>query len=378
MTIRMLRQRKLHDPISARTWESICDGSQVHVQSGRPGNQKCDIKHLESDEDARKWAEKQEWTRLKKGFVLVNAQAQSGEPSLLCYLGRACTGAMTIIGTGDLIHCNQYVEGGKGDELIFIDANARICARHDLSNMGLVWEIQTTSRHGEEVLRMDAGIFTWTIGNSTLTLISERTDRAPGFVSVAGNLAAWHARGFLEVRDVASDQTLLRQPLTASVHGGHTPQMVGALSPDGRRLAVCSVPGEIQYLDVFSGKVLARHQGDFEMITKMHWTADGRWIIALENYGRWRLMCFDAASGEPRPDWMLQEDMSRSDFAISSDGSQLAVTHRGHMAIYDLSTMERRCHFRLDHVVRSACVAWTASDVVSVRTDYGCVGTYMV
>lgn len=374
----MLRFRKLHDPISARTWESVCDGSQVHIRSGKPEKQKCDIRLFESDENALKWAEKQEWARLKKGFVLVDGQAQSGEPTLLRYLEGAYTGAMIITGTGDQIMCNQYVEAGRGDELIFIDAKARICTRQDLSNMGLIWEVQTRSRHGEQVLLTDTGIFTWTIGNSRPALISEKTDGAPGFVSVAGNLVAWHVAGFLEVRDIGSDQTLLRQPLTASMHGGHTSQMVGALSPDGRRLAVCSAPGEIQYLDVLSGKVVARHQGDFKMISKMHWTADGGWIIALERYGRWRLMCFDAATGEPRPDWTLQDDMSRSDFAINIDGGRLAVMHGSHVAIYDLSNMERDRHFRLDHVVRSACIAWTAPNALSVRTDYGCVGTYTV
>lgn len=378
----MLRQRKLHDPVSAKTWETVGDGNQVHILSGKPGKQKRDTKRFETDDDARKWAEKQEWARLKKGFVLVDAQARPGEPSLLCYLGGAYTGAMTITRTDELILCNRYLDdasqGCEGDELIFIDAKAGICARQNLSSMGLLWEVRATSRQGQKVLRMDTGIFTRTIDDSMPTLISERTETAPGFFSIAGTLTAWHAAGTLEARDLSSGQTLLRQPLTATMHGGHTPQMAGALSPDGRRLAVCSVPGEIQYLDVLSGEVAARHQGDFEMIAKMHWTADGRWIIALETYGKWRLMCFDAASGEPRPDWTLQDDMSRSDFAISTDGSQLAITHRGHISIYDLSDMKIRRHFRFDHVVRSASVAWTASNAVSVRTDYGCVGTYIV
>jgi hypothetical protein len=84
-----------------------------------------------------------------------------------------------------------------------------------------------------------------------------------------------------------------------------------------------------------------RHQADFEMIVKMEWSADGRWLLALEEYGRWRLLCLDAATGESRPRWPEFADMTRTDFALDSDSKRLAILHRGHIALHDFTDMRK-------------------------------------
>ena len=83
-------------------------------------------------------------------------------------------------------------------------------------------------------------------------------------------------------------------------------------------------------------------------------------------------------SVEPVTGWPEFTDMTRTDFALDCDSKRLAVMHRGHIALYDFADMREIRRFPVDHVVRTAHIAWTGDNAISVRTDYGCLSTYAI
>jgi hypothetical protein len=90
----MSRVRQLHDPATGRAWSTQCDGDTVEIVSGSPGRARRAAKAMADREAAVAYARKQEWARLKQGFVLAGPAAAAGEPLMHRHLGGGFTGAM--------------------------------------------------------------------------------------------------------------------------------------------------------------------------------------------------------------------------------------------------------------------------------------------
>lgn len=82
-------------------------------------------------------------------------------------------------------------------------------------------------------------------------------------------------------------------------------------------------------------------QGDFEMVNKLAFTADNRRVLVRGKYGRWRLMAFERASGEPVATWPNLNDLGDGEFAIATTHDRLAFFSRGLAHVYELPTSGR-------------------------------------
>ena len=194
----------------------------------------------------------------------------------------------------------------------------------------------------------------------------------------AGSRAAWYDEPEVVVRDLGRGEDLVRYRLVPQLHDGHSPQMAGALSRDGTKLACCATPGEIVVLDVERGVELARCRGDFAMIDALLFTGDGRRLVATEQYGRWSCLCFDLASRRTDASWPDLGDMANSDLALHPGGELLAIAFRGRVKLLNLEKMALERDFPLDHVIKRATIAWIGPDLIGVHTDAGCASLYAV
>jgi len=354
----------------------------VEVISGSPAKLKSQLKDFPNPDEALKWAIQQEWSRLKKGFLLVNPDAGAGQPSMHRYIGGGYTGALMIAGCNGKVSTNQHQDedalGAATDVLLLVGEGADISQRWRPSKTDLAWSAIPIIDKDQLLIQFDSGIYLWSTDGTPPQRISEATAMSPSFLTTSNGHVSWHSGEQITVMRPTDGKRTLHLPRKAAMVGGHSPQMMGALSPDAATLACCANPGEIEYIDVALAKTVRQHQGDFEMITKMAWSVDGRWLLALEQYGKWRLLCLDTATGESRPGWPEFADMTRTDFALDNDGKRLAVMRRGKIAVYDFAGMKEIRRFPVDHVVRTAKIAWTGENAISVRTDYGCLSTYVV
>lgn len=381
----MTRTRVLLDP-AGKTWATRCEGADVIVRAGAPGKEKESTKSQADAKAAIAHAQKEEWARLKKGFVLVNPEARAGEPRMHRYLGQGYTGAMPVADFKGQLLCSRnlasdvHPQAAGRDQLVVIDAQAQETDTFEAPENTLIWNAVYTSALDRLLVRADHGVLAWSPATRTFETLAEQNRAPASFLSVAGTRAAWFAQPELVVRDLspsAGGSDLPRHEAHPQLHGGHTLQMEGALSSQGV-LAFCVQAGEVQFLDVAGGTARPAWKGDFEMIAKLCFTPDGRWLLAKEQYGRWTLRCFDMEAAAPRADWPDLGDLANSDFALDPSGERLAVAHRGHIEVFEFATMKSLLRFAVDHVVKRCAIAWTDNDAIGVRTDYGCASLYAV
>jgi hypothetical protein len=370
----MPRVRALHDAATGKTWSTLLDGSRTELRQGTLGRERVVVRQHDDAEAAYRWTSKEEWTRLKKGMVLLAPAALWGEPRLHRFIGGAYTGAMAIAADGDGgFFCNRFLDA---DEVIRVGPDAEVAACISLPRERLVWKVAKAPATGPVLLQVDGGIERWRPeAGMTEAVVAYRPN--PGFLSVAGTRIAYYDGADAVVAELNRGEELLRVPARAEMYNGHSPQMEGALSADGQLLALCTRPGEIILLDVTSGQPRPSLRGDFAMVRQMDFLPDCRRLLVTEGYGSWSLRCLDIETGQPHPEWTEMKNDGGA-LAVSPSGRRVAVAGRRTIAIHGFGTDSASRSFPLEHAVKRCAMAWIAEDALAVRTDYGCASIYAV
>jgi hypothetical protein len=370
-----VRLRELMDSKTGKTWSSRCDGSVVLVRAGSSGKEKESLKPQESNDAAIAWAEKEEWKRLKQGFILSNVEAKPGEPRMHRYRGAGYTGALPVQDVDGQLLCCQYEEVQQGDHIFLLDDTGALTSLPGLPPNCLIWKACYAPGLQKLLLKTNDQVLSWTIGAPEFSVLSLQNLHPVSCLDVLGKRAVWYAEPDLVVMDIETGQTLFRQPLAYEKFGGHSPQMEAALSPDGATVACCVRAGEIVLWDIASGKARATLNGGFEMVVGLTFTPDGRHLLVREQYGQWAHLCFDLSTMMPRNDWFEPKDRGANVFALSPDGSRIAITEGNHIEVFDFATLKSHLRFRVDHIIKRCNIAWVGR-WLGVQTDYGCASLY--
>lgn len=372
----MDRIRTFHDPATGKTWATRIDGLNVVLISGAPGKTKESVKPQADVSSMQRFLEKEEGARLRKGMVLADPHAAAGAPCMLRHLGRGYAGALAIAEIEGSLLVNQYDDARQGDALWRI---ARDGSSEPLAFAGansLVWKLIPVPTLQRVLFRADHQVRAWDPIANNVDVLTRPNKTPASFLDCQGTVAAWHEEPELVVRDLAIEKDLLRLKVEPELYSGHSPQLTGALSADGALLAHCAKAGQILVHDVANGTLRSTISGGFEMVSKLAFTADNRRLLVKEKYGRWGLMAFEVATGEPVAAWPDLNDLSDGEFVVSDTGDRLAFFSRGLAHVYALPTMRKQCELRIDQVAKSAALAWTSDGLLAVRTDLGCVGLY--
>jgi hypothetical protein len=374
----MPRVRQLRNPSTGKAWSTECDGEVVQIVSGAPGRERRTSKAMASPEAALAYACKQEWTRLKKGFVLASTAAAPGQPLMHRYLGRGYTGAMIAEDVAGQLLCNQLETAdatATRSRLLLVAADGSV--RQSVIVPGLPWRARHIAQLGRLLVDADHQIFSCTVPLGHVEALTAPNSHPVSFLSCAGTRAAWYAEPDIMIADLADGTDLFRQAVPAELYGGHSPQMEGALSPDGAVLAYCSRAGEVIVRDVADGRVRHTWTDDFAMVSKLMFTPDGHRLIAREQYGRWRWYCLDLIDGTRYSDWLAPSGSDRADLAIEPGGSRAALARYNEVQVLDLATLRCLLRFPIEHAVRQSTLTWVGNRL-GVVTDYGCASLYAV
>lgn len=292
----MTRQRTLIDPASGKTWATRCEGATLVMLAGAAGKDKRSEKPQADEAAALTLALKEERSRLKKGFILVDPEAPSGSPRMHRWIGGGYTGALAVGDwDGDLV-CNHFDDATEGDELQRIAGNADVLDRVALPSQRLAWKVRYAPAIERLLVLADHSVLTWNGDTRTFEVLCPENSRPASVLALSGGSGArvaFYREDLLVVRDLLTARDLLSHPVEAEMVGGHTPQMQAALSADGGLLACCAHTGEVLLFDLTSGQPMPSWRGEFEMIEQLAFSPDGRWLLAREQYGRWALHCFD-------------------------------------------------------------------------------------
>lgn len=370
-----MRIRELKDPQTGTAWRTCCDQANVLVRAGLPGKEKDSVKAKDSVGDALAWAEKEEWARLKKGFVLDHPGARPGEPRLHRYRGPGYTGALPIADVAGKMLCNCYDESRPGDRLFLFDESGALSLLPEFPPNRLAWMACYLPALNQLLLRADHQILSWTVGDAGYAELSQPNRHPVSCLDAVGTRAVWYAEPDLVVADLATGRTLLRLPLAFETYGGHSPQMAAALSPDGATVACCARSGEIVFRDVATGQVGATLSGGFEMVVGLSYTPDGRFLVVSEQYGESRHLCFDLHTMAPRPGWPAAKSSGMASIALSPDGTRMAMVRGRNIEVFDFASLQSQLCFRVEHMVKRCSIAWVGQ-YLGVQTDYGCASLY--
>ncbi len=371
------RFRNLHDPQSEKVWNSECLENRVIMRSGKMSAQKLSEKILDNADAALVYAEKEEWTRLKKGYELSMPGAEPGEPLMHLYLGASHSGSMLmeVLENGQLL-VNRYNQNSQHDELIFLTDEGKVAEVLPLPETNsLVWNAKF-SRPSSLLLLVDHQVFSYSMQDKQFRKLGKRNSNPASFLCCSGDVLAWYEEPEIVFVDRVTGEISRKQTVKPEKFGGHTLQLKAELSPDSKTLALCCKSGEIMLIDVASGEIRCSLKADFQMVRKLVFSPDGNYLFFQEAYGDWGLYCIDLQQGELSKDFPHIRDTAGGDFAVNTCG-KLAVSSSKWIDVIELLSMEKVLRFRVDHAVKS-CAMKFYSGQLCVRTDYGCLSLYSV
>lgn len=358
-------------------------GQILLSESVKNGKTRQTQKEFASTDEAQKACAKKEWESLKKGYILQNSGAKTGEASLHVYIGGGYTGALAFAGAGDdffVYKCGGYKEGGALDDfLIRLDVSGAVKQQIVLPKP-LAWQAE---RAGEILLLdLDHFIFKFDPARGEFSDLSQglsfkNSKEFTSFVCAAKDTAAFAMFGQIftlrggEISPLAEYRSEMKS---------YAPILCAALDADGARLALHCKQNEIKILSTLNGEILNETKGDFGIFDKICFLADGS-VLGKERYAG-KLVCLDTASGERlNPVWLRDECTEADELCVSADGLRLALISYDKARIIDLKSGNLQLRFELSHVVKRCEAKFeriNGEEFLAVRTDYGCFSLYKI
>ena len=353
------------------------EGNALVSVSQKGAKTKQSKKEFASETEAKKACVKKEWESLKKGFVLQDNEAKTGESSLHVYIGGGYTGALSFASVRDEIYVYKsggQKDGGKpSDILVRLDKSGAIKEQIALPKP-LAWDTQCA---GENLLLdLDHEIYIFEPKEAKFRQISaeqnvKKNSEIASFICASSDVAIFGMFGQIfafrngEISKIGEYKCGTKS---------HVPILCAALSADASMLALCTKENEVQILNAKNGEILSELRAEFGALDKICFLDEKTLLIRqyLEN----KLFCLDIKSAKvTKQPWIKDEYLRASEFCV--EAGKLVVIDQSRAYITDLKSGNAMAEFMLDHVVKS-CEAKFIDGKLAVRTDYGCFSLYEI
>ena len=325
---------------------SVEDKALVSV-SQKGSKTKQSKKEFASETEAKKACIKKEWENLKKGFILQDSEAKTGEASLHVYIGGGYTGALSFSGLRDEIYVyksgGQKDGGNSSDILVKLDRNGTIKEQIALPK-SLAWDAEQNVKKNSEIA---------------------------SFICAANDMTVFGMFGQIFAFYEGKISKLSEYKCATK---NHVPILCAALSADASMLALCTKENELQILNAKNGEILSELRAEFGVLDKICFLDENTLLVReyLEN----KLFCLDIKSAKvTKQPWIKDEYLRVSEFCVEAD--KLVVIDQSRGYAIDLKNGNAMAEFTLDHVVKS-CEAKFIDGKLAVRTDYGCFSLYEI
>lgn len=371
--------RQLIEKESGKLINLRLNNKDLISETGKAGKFRTTEKTFSDLEDARKHFYKKEWEALKKGFVLNNENAKTGEAVLHKFIGGGYTGCLAFQQTpkGIFVYKSTNVGDDFTDYLVLIDSFGNVLEEVRLP-YPLSWIIEYRASTNSILLDIDHFIFEYSIENKSFSNLGDKERNMTSFVSVSENKTAFATNKKIYIAD---NQNNVLHTLDYSVNTvkGSVP-FCGKLSKDGKLLAFHNKTGEIQIIDTASGEIIKKVVADFEMVEQMEFANNNHLLIIQEQYGTWGMRYFDLLNNEEvkiSGFKMPEYNQEVSTFCLNADHSKLVLVYRTRAHVFDFNAKKLLHSFQIEHIVET-CEVKFIGDRLGVRTDYGCFSIYNV
>ncbi|QDU39577.1 hypothetical protein Mal4_39220 [Maioricimonas rarisocia] len=366
------------DPGSGKIWRSTLTGLDATIEAGKPENPRQRAKKFKSTDQAFEYLEKEEWKKLKTGYVLRDPDAQPGAPLLRTYLGGGYTGALPLTQSNNGLFTTRFEQ--STDSVLKLAPSGQMEVVAELPEQTLVLDMSYSQELGRLLLNVDHSILSWHPETpKKCDAITDGKGAPASCLSVGGSRLVFFDPPNLVVQDGQADEQVFKTECKPESYGGHAPQLCAALSPDGSVLAVCSKPGALSFFRIDDGKELGEIQADFNMIEKLEFDITGDLLIGLGECVPWGPLFFDVPSMslvEP-PIELPRLREGGMDFALHPDRRWFAVTSWDQVFVFDLNKTQVVATIHLEHLAKRSGVHFVG-DQLAVRTDLGCLSLYRI
>ena len=355
---------------------SVEDNALVSV-SQKGAKTKQSKKEFASETEAKKACVKKEWESLKKGFVLQDNEAKTGESSLHVYIGGGYTGALSFASVRDEIYVYKsggQKDGGKpSDILVRLDKSGAIKEQIALPK-SLAWDAQRASEN--LFLDLDHEIYIFEPKEAKFREILaeqnvKKSSEIASFICSANNAAVFGMFGQIFTFFNGKISKLGEYKCATK---NHVPILCAALSADASMLAFCTKENELQILNAKNGEILSELIAEFGVLDKICFLDDE--TLLLRQYLENKLFCLDIKSAKvTKQPWIKDEYLRVSEFYV--EAGKLVVVDQSRAYSINLKSGNAMAEFTLDHVVKS-CEAKFIDGKLAVRTDYGCFSLYEI
>ena len=355
---------------------SVEDKALVSV-SQKGGKTKQSKKEFASIDEAKKACVKKERESLKKGFILQDSEAKTGEASLHVYIGGGYTGALSFASIKDEIYVYKsggQKDGGKpSDILVKLDRSGAIKEQIALPKP-LAWDAQCANEN--LLLDLDHEIYIFEPKEAKFREILaeqnvKKSSEIASFICSANNAAVFGMFGQIFI---FCEGLILKIGEYKCSTKNHVPILCAALSADASMLALCTKENELQILNVKNGEILSELRAEFGVLDKICFLDENTLLVReyLEN----KLFCLDIKSAKmTKQPWIKDEYLRASEFC--AEAGKLVVIDQSKAYAINLKSGNVMAEFTLDHVVK-CCEAKFIDGKLAVRTDYGCFSLYEI
>ena len=334
-------------------------------------------KEFANEMEAKKACIKKEWESLKKGFILQDNEAKTGEASLHVYIGGGYTGALSFAGVRDEIYV--YKSGGQkdggmpSDILLRLDRSGAIKEQIALPKP-LAWDAECA---GENLLLdLDHEIYIFEPKDAKFREILaeqnvKKNSEIASFICTSNGVAVFGMFGQIFAFKNGKISKIGEYKCSEK---SYALILCAALNADASMLALCTKENELQILNAKNGEILSEVRAEFGALDKICFLNEKTLLIRqyLEN----KLFCVDIKSAKvSKQPWIKDEYLRASEFCI--DAGKLVVIDQSRAYAVDLQSGDVMAEFTLDHVVKS-CEAKFIDGKLAVRTDYGCFSLYEI
>ncbi|WP_149703128.1 hypothetical protein [Campylobacter concisus] len=355
---------------------SVEDKTLVSV-SQKGAKTKQSKKEFASETEAKKACIKKEWESLKKGFILQDSEAKTGEACLHVYIGGGYTGALSFASVKDEIYVyksgGQKDGGNSSDLLVKLDRSGTIKEKIALPKP-LAWHAEHV---GENLLLdLDHEIYIFEPKEAKFREILaeqniKKSSEIASFVCSANNVAVFGMFGQIFTFYEGKISKLVEYKCSTK---SHVPILCTALSADASMLALCTKENELQILNAKNGEILSELRAEFGVLDKICFLDEK--TLLLRQYLESKLFCLDIKSAKvTKQPWIKDEYLRASEFCV--EAGKLVVIDQSRAYITDLKSGNAMAEFTLDHVVKN-CEAKFIDGKLAVRTDYGCFSLYEI
>ena len=221
---------------------SVEDKALVNV-SQKGGKTKQSKKEFASETEAKKACAKKEWESLKKGFILQDSEAKTGEASLHVYIGGGYTGALSFASLRDenyLYKSGGQKDGGMpSDLLVRLDKSGTIKEQIALPKP-LAWDAQCASEN--LLLDLDHEIYIFEPKEAKFREILaeqniKKNSEIASFICSANNAAVFGMFGQIFTFCEGKISKIGEYKCSSK---SHVPILCAALSADVSMLALCT------------------------------------------------------------------------------------------------------------------------------------------